>query len=291
MLLTGVYPAQCEFDALTAAAVAACDSLDGLKDGVIAASGLCNFDPHALVGKKINCTDTGAERTISAEAAIVALAFWNGPRTTDGRFMWYGYNRGASLAGVANTTCDSTGKCSPVPFSISDPWIKDFVLKDPSFNLQNISYREFDTIFRQSKSQFDSIISTNDPDLRDFREAGGKMITWHGLADELIPPNGTFDYYDKVLKLDPKAEDFYRVFAAPGVDHCGRGNGYIPLDAFQSLIDWVEKDVVPETLNGTTIPGPDGTMRHEPLCPYPLVSAYKGGDVNQASSFRCEQSF
>src|SRR5206468_1840394 len=111
------------------------------------------------------------------------------------------------------------------------------------------------SIFRQSKNQFASIISTNDPDLTDFRDAGGKMITWHGLADELIFPNGTFDYYKRVLDFDPNAADYYRFFPAPGVAHCRGGIGWYPGDSFQSLVDWVENDIVPGTLNGTTLPG------------------------------------
>lgn len=55
------------------------------------------------------------------------------------------------------------------------------------------------------------------------------MITWHGLADQLIFPNGTVNYYNKVMATDPKAQDYYRFFEAPGVAHCGGG-----LDLFLS---------------------------------------------------------
>jgi hypothetical protein len=52
----GVYPPQCEFDAITTAAVSACDALDGLVDGIIASPEKCHFNPHILVGKSFNCS-------------------------------------------------------------------------------------------------------------------------------------------------------------------------------------------------------------------------------------------
>lgn len=288
---SGVHPPPCELEAITIAATAACDGLDGVADGIIAAPGLCNFDPHTVVGQTFNCTQTGSNMKISSAAATIALAAWTGPRTVDGRFEWYGLNKDASLSGLVNTTCSSNGTCTGQPFPIPSSWITLFVQKDPNFDITNLSYRQYDSIFRQSNNQFASIIGTSDPDLTDFREAGGKMITWHGLADELLFPNGTYDYYQRVLDLDPKAADYYRFFPAPGVDHCGGGTGYFPAESLESLVDWVENDIVPETLIGTTLPDINGIVRQAPLCPYPLVAAYTGGDINIPSSFRCQPSF
>jgi Tannase and feruloyl esterase len=287
----GVYPPQCEFEAIRAAAIAACDDLDGVNDGIIAAPNLCNFDSHTAIGQPFKCNETGANLTISPEAATIAQATWTGPRTVDGRFEWYGLNKDASFSGLANTTCDPNGICSGQPFGASSSWIQFFVLKDPTLNLTKISYRQFDSIFRQSNNQYASVIGASDPDLTDFREAGGKIITWHGLADELLSVKGTFNYYDRVLELDPTAADYFRVFPAPGVGHCAGGVGYFPANSLDSLVDWVENGIVPETLNGTTLPGASGKVRHAPLCPYPLVAAYKGGGIDEASSFECQASF
>lgn len=69
-----VHPPVCEFIALTAAAVEACDELDGMKDGVVAAYGLCDFDPISVVGNNITCD--GEPHQISRGAAKVAKAVW-----------------------------------------------------------------------------------------------------------------------------------------------------------------------------------------------------------------------
>lgn len=68
------YPAPCELNAITAAAISACDGNDGVLDGIIADPEACNFDSQSLVGDNINCTDTGSMVQISSTAALIAEA-------------------------------------------------------------------------------------------------------------------------------------------------------------------------------------------------------------------------
>lgn len=113
----GVYPPQCELEAIASAAVKACDLLDGIADGIISAPGLCHFEPHTLVGQEINYS--GKLRRISSAAARITQAFWEGPRTAKGSFMWYGLNSDASLVRLLNTSCSANGTCYGAPFEIS----------------------------------------------------------------------------------------------------------------------------------------------------------------------------
>ena len=89
-------------------------------------------------------------------------------------------------------------------------------------------------------------------DLRYFRQAGGKLITWHGLAGSLIVPRTSLDYTQRVYEHDPKVTQYYIYFETPGIDHCGGGNSWFPGNAMQSPIDWVEKGKAPETLEAET---------------------------------------
>ena len=53
------------------------------------------------------------------------------------------------------------------------------------------------------------------------------MLHYHGLADELIMPQGSVQYYNRVLgKMNGLAEvqSFYRLFLIPGFGH-GFPNG------------------------------------------------------------------
>lgn len=68
------HPPVCESTAIYEAAVEACDELDGVKDGIVAAHGLCEFDPISVVGKNIDCD--GKPHQISRGAAKVMKALW-----------------------------------------------------------------------------------------------------------------------------------------------------------------------------------------------------------------------
>lgn len=103
------YPPPCEIDAMTRAAIAACDLLDGVEDGIISYPGKCQSDPRGLVGAPFECD--GDQKIFSAEAAEVAAACWDGPRSKDGEFQWFGFGYDANLTqpliGPASTTLDA----------------------------------------------------------------------------------------------------------------------------------------------------------------------------------------
>jgi hypothetical protein len=90
------------------------------------------------------------------------------------------------------------------------------------------------------------------------------------------------------MDLDPGVDDFFRYFEVPGLAHCSGGTGGQPTSTFQALIDWVEKDVVPETIpisfNDTA-----GTQYDRFLCPYPMKTRLvaKNKDATKAESYEC----
>src|SRR6266481_7863207 len=91
----------------------------------------------------------------------------------------------------------------------------------------------------------------DDPDLTRFRDRGGKVIIYHGLADQLIPAAGTIDYYKRVQQQmggPKKAAQFARLFLAPGVDHGFRGAGPTPSGQMDAILRWVEEGQAPDKL-------------------------------------------
>ncbi|KIM93816.1 hypothetical protein OIDMADRAFT_136812 [Oidiodendron maius Zn] len=292
MNLAGKYPYGCELDAVTAAAVAACDDLDGVIDGVISNVDECHFDPYTVVGSVFNCSATGKRMQITEMAAAVANATWSGPKTSNGAFLWYGPHIGADLSGtlsslgLAGTNCTS-GTCVGAPQYLGTEWMTLFIEKNPDFNLTNISHEQYDEIVYSGWQQFGSIIETADPDLSKFKASGGKILTFHGLADPIIPTRGSQHYYDAVAALDRDVHDFYRLFLAPGVFHCSGGPGGQPHTVLEALVEWVENGSVPDILpvSFTTV---NGTTFNQILCPYPLKSVYsRGGDPTLADSYTC----
>ncbi|MFC4033299.1 tannase/feruloyl esterase family alpha/beta hydrolase [Streptomyces polygonati] len=283
------FPTSCEFSAFTDAAVKACDTLDGAPDGLIAEPENCAFDPRRLIGRTVVCD--GETLRISAADAEVVRKIWDGPTSPSGRRLWYGIPVGASFDGLAGTRTNSDGTRSGTPFDVPAIWVSTFVAHQPAFDTSAITYRRFAEIFRQSQEQYDGVIGTDDPDLSAFREAGGKLLTYHGDADQYIPTQGTVDYRRRVDRLmggTKKVDDFYRLFLAPGVGHCGEsGTGPVPTDPLGALTNWVEHGKAPDTLPAATTDATGRTISRD-LCRYPLISRYDGhGDPAAATSYRC----
>lgn len=284
MYEAGYFPSQCEFDAVTAAAVEACDELDGLKDGVVGMVNGCGFRAEQAIGKAYSCETTVG--TVSAKTTAIVQSIWDGARDSEGKFQWYGLTHQAPMSGLANTTCASNGTCTGVPFAITSEWHRIFLERNNSFDPYSLSAYSWDRAFKLSKNAYTSIMGTSDPDLSLFKKSGAKMITWHGTADQLIFFNGTIDYYRRVLNLDANARDFYRFYSAPGVEHCRGGKGPFPSDALATLVKWVEAGEAPERLPASRMI--NGQKWEQELCQYPLTSIYTGGDPKNATSFVCK---
>jgi hypothetical protein len=290
MDMAGQYPLPCELDALSTAAIAACDEIDGVKDGIISRPGLCKFDPRTLTGKVFDCN--GSPLEFSNISTQVAHATYTGPRSPSGEFRWYGFSKDVSLhaegTGPAALECPiSASKCSAATFHMSDLWLRYFYAKDPSLKLMELTWEMFDDLFLTAVNEYESVIGTADPDLSRFRKAGGKMLNWHGMTDQLVPVNGSTDYYNRVLAKDRNAQDFYRLFLAPGADHTGAGITVSDEDSIDYIMNWVEQGNASETLRAVGKTGL-GVPAERNLCMYPQVQHYRAGDPSLPSSFMCE---
>lgn len=284
MLEAGSFVAQCKFQAANDAAVAACDGIDGVADGVIEDPNRCTFDPATLVGTETACGP------ITAADADIIRAIWEGPRTSDEAFLWYGLEPGASFGGLNNTTGTPP---QGSPFGITLEWFRYFLTMDPEWDWTTIDQGAFELFWLQSVEQYGEVLGTDNADLSDFAARGGKIVMWHGWNDQLIYPMGTVDYYDRVVDTlggRSKSDKFIRLFMAPGVAHCGGGTGPSPTDQFEALVRWVEEGKPPDTLTAQRQVG--DVTQTRPLCMYPLVARYKGhGSTDDAASFQCKKEF
>jgi len=257
----GEFVPQSVFNALTAAAIAAC----GGPDHLIADPNACYSVFNAT--KATNGTWTARQAKIWEMIAI-------GPVDTQGNKLWSGILPGTSYGIIAGTQ----------PFALAAGWVKNWILKDPQVDWKTLTYTNFVDIFHRGRESNVDDVNTDNPDLSAFRDAGGKLVSWHGWADPLIGGNGTFDYrvqVDKKMGGAAKVDEFYRLWMAPGVGHCG-GGGPTPTDPFGALVRWVEKGDAPETM-----PAQGGGQQRE-LCRHPMINKYKGeGTVSAASSWTC----
>jgi feruloyl esterase len=279
--------AACKLTAATTAAIAACDTIDGVKDGVIEDPKRCTYDPKPLVG-----TSAGECGAFTEADVNVIRKLWEGPRREDGGFLWYGLPRGADL----NAIWTSRGTpLRPQPFGISMDWFRYFLTQDPKFDGNTVTPAAYERLWDQSVEQYGIVFGTDNPDLTAFRDRGGKAIVWHGWADQLITAEGSVDYYARVQQQTggaKKASEFIRLFMAPGVGHCAGGAGPTPTDPLTALLAWVEDGKAPEMLPATRRDQTGAVTRSRPVCAYPLVAKYKGsGSTDDAANFTCSSGF
>ncbi|MGY1802576.1 tannase/feruloyl esterase family alpha/beta hydrolase [Blastococcus sp. SYSU D00922] len=270
----------CKFETALAAAIQACDTVgDGVVDGVIGDPFACDFDLTRLIGTPTPC---GA---ITEDDVAVMQRIHEGPRGTDGRFLWYGLPYGAPYAGLHDVKLDGSGQLVGNPFVYDLWWIQYFLADDPAFDWRTIDYADFEGLFDLAVERYGDMMGASDPDLSAFRASGGKLLMWHGLADFGVTVKGTVDYYERLLdELGPgHTQQFARLFLAPGVGHCGGGAGAQLTDPFAALVQWVEQGKAPKTLDARTTAGAT-----RPVCAYPFVARWTGrGDSADGSTYRC----
>jgi hypothetical protein len=127
-----------------------------------------------------------------------------------------------------------------------------------------------------------------DADLSPFFARGGRLILLHGLADEVISPNSTIDYHQRLAATvgQAKMDAHVRFYTVPGMGH---GTGvFIPnWDSLAALEAWVERGLAPGT--AVAVDAVAGTYgRTRPLCLYPAWPKYRGsGSMDAAVNYSC----
>jgi feruloyl esterase len=304
----GISPAK--LAAIQKAAITQCDALDGLKDGLIEDPRACHFDPTVLT-----CKGAETNECLTAPQIAALRKIYSGPKNSrTGAQIFPGYSPGAEGEdGTWAAWIIPAANRAPAQFGFANTYYGQAVFEDPSWDFRRLN---FDDDIAYGDQKVGVVLNSNSPDLRPFRDRGGKLIQYHGWGDPAIPPMASIQYYDRVKSFMAKApdrrvdttkpvDDFYRLFMVPGMGHCGGGAGPnsfgnrpgLPMsptvdpehDIVSALDRWVEKGIAPDHIIGTgkSVTDPSKPLTR-PLCVYPKTSHYNGtGDPNDASSFTC----
>jgi len=263
---------------LNNAVVAACDAIDGVTDGLIDDPRKCSYDPGPL-----QCTGADAPTCLTAGQVSTARQIYAGPKRANGQQVFPGYTRGSERLWTVNT--------GSAPGGSSFDFFRYWVYENPSYDSRTFNF-DSDVDFANNKlvsGQTMASVVNAPPDIKAFNARGGKLLVWHGWADEQVHSLSSIDYYDQVVAANtkPEADKFFRLFMLPGVMHCGGGAGPDTIDTLTPLERWVEQGVAPDRIVASKVTG--GTVtRTRPLCPYPQVAKYNGtGSIDAAASFTC----
>ena len=263
------------------AVLAQCDLDDGARDGIVGNPRACHFDPGRL-----SCRAGRSTGCLSPAQVAAVRKIYTGPFAGTDSLSQGGYMPGSELEWIGpDFSADgrrgflyhyNEGKFRYAAFS-PDP--------GPGWQPADVDFR---ADYRRL-GMMESLYSASNPDLRQFRRSGGRLLMYQGWNDPFEPPGATTEYYQTVERLmgsRAATQSFYRLFMIPGMGHCSGGEGAWAVDYLSYLERWVEQGNAPEKLVGRHLEGSGKASFSRPLYPYPLRARYQGsGDPNSAGSF------
>ena len=259
-----------------AAAISACDAADGVVDGLIDSPQRCDFDPAVL-----QCEGAKNGSCLTAAQVGTVRMLYTSPVNPSTNREITGLVPGSELnwtdLGWTNSA-RSTGL----------ELYRYLVYGDPNWTIDRF---DFDTDIVKAEETDDETLNALDPDLKPFFARGGKVLADHGWSDAQISALNATQYYERVVESVGSAEevhDSYRLFMAPGMGHCGGGEGPSVFDKMVLIEAWVEEGRAPDHVLATKF-GPEGEVEmRRPLCAYPARAVYDGnGDPKREESFSC----
>ncbi len=270
-----VIPAS-KFPMIHEAVVNACDKIDGVKDGLIDDPTRCTFDPKVL-----HCKGGDGSSCLTAAQVATANVIMNPVKDRNtGAEIFPGYAPGSELG---------WGRLlgGPDPYSNALETFRYVVFGDQKWDWRTFQLERDLAIANNASRDTLGSIGT---DLSAFAKHGGKLLMYHGWSDPSIAPGASINYYESALRATrstQKTEGWVRLFMAPGMGHCGGGEGPDTFDMVSALEQWVEGGKAPERVVASKSTAGRVT-RTRPLCPYPQVARYKGtGSIDAAENFVC----
>jgi hypothetical protein len=271
-----------QLETIANAVTAECDALDGLADGMINGFAACGFEPASLRCPASNASSGAA---CLSDAQVTALQdIFGGARNSRGESLYGAFTYDTGIAAPAWRAMHlGSGGRAPANASLGAETLRLFAMTPPRPDLDPLSFDfDRDMASTQETAAINDAVGTLHTS---FAGHGGKLIVYHGLSDQSMSAGALIDWYSGLTpRSDAGPQDWARLFFVPGMLHCGGGRATDSFDMLTAIQAWVEDDVAPDRVRATGRAFPNVAR---PLCPYPKVARYEGGDPNLEESFAC----
>jgi len=295
-----------QFGMIADAVVQQCDASDGVADGIVSMPERCalDFGPISCGHPAANASNCLTPPQVQTARNI--YSDWHS--TIDGRFLYPGLSYSSEREWYIL-------EGDIVPSAYGTQYVQNFLYDDPAWRWQDYNDSVVEDAIRLDPGQ----ATAQQYDVRAFRDRGGKMLVYHGLADGLVATKGSQLYYNRTRDaMGGHLDEWYRYFEIPGMHHCVTSSVGAPWvmggafqagvfgadqysvpgfedadhDALLALMRWVEEgkpvDTIVATGFRTDTVASSGVNQQRPLCAYPKKAVYAGtGDVKVASSWSC----
>lgn len=255
-----------------------CDAKDGLADGIINAWESCDFKPEMV------------ENEIGAEKVALLNAIFGGAKNSRGENVYssWPYDAGLNTMGwrMWKHGTSETGTPNSINFGMGAASLTQYFMTphNPNFNALKFNFdKDVEKTF-----QIGGIHNADSTDLSTFEVRGGKMIIYEGVSDPVFSAHDLRDWYNQLRNDMKNVENFSRLFMVAGMNHCGGGPAMEDFDPLTALEEWREKGKSPDFIIAKAGREYHDKNMEQPLCPYPKIAIYTGGDKNKASSFKCK---
>lgn len=260
---------------LHTAAVAACDAMDGVVDGVVTEPAACDFDPGTLA-----CGAAAAQACLTEPEQDAARRIYAGVLDASGAVVMPGTGVGSEL--------EWAGYASP-RFRIGSDYFRHVIAPGTDWQVGQLNV-DRDLALAEAYDQ--GAAKAMEADIQAFVDGGGKLLLYHGTSDGLIPYQNTVNYFSAVREAlgAQRMDAQVKLFLVPGMAHCAGGSGAHAVDWLAAAEDWLAGGEAPSQLLGHHPQSDSQTPAFtRPVCAFPRVPTYLGsGDVNAHASFTCQ---
>lgn len=231
-----------------------CDTIDGVKDGVIEDPTLCKFKPEKLL-----CRSTNATNCLNPEQVDQVTKIFSDYRYPDGKLIFPAMAPGGEIN-------SASGLYAGVPWALSQDWFRYVIYNDATWNASNYDFSSAALAEKMNPAN----IRTYPASLPGFEKRGGKLLIYHGQQDNQISAFNSNRFYERLRgeRSYDSMDKWIRMFRVSGMFHCSTGPGAWVLgqggnaaqkgisfdrkyNVLKALVDWVEEGEAPETIEGT----------------------------------------